>query len=327
VSARYLVLGAGAVGAAIGARLFDQGHDVTLIARGDHLDRMRAEGLTLDAPGGTSHLRIPVVGHPAEARPASGDRVILAVKSQDTPAALDALASSADPHIAVLCAQNGVDNERQALRRFADVYAICVMLPATLLEPGVVQLHGTPRAGILDLGRYPDGVDATAVSTAADLEAAGFSSRPVERVMRLKYRKLLMNLANALEAACGSVDGGSLVVERARAEAVECFRAAGIDCASEEEDLGRRNGVLRVAPIEGRRRQGGSTWQSLARRTGSVEADALNGEIVLLGRLHGIPTPANELLRATANALAAARVPPGSVPPSELLDRLEQMTV
>jgi 2-dehydropantoate 2-reductase len=323
---RYLVLGAGAVGSAIGGRLFEQGHDVTLIARGRHLERMRAEGLTLEAPDATVHLRIPAVSHPAEVRPASGDRVILAVKSQDTPAALDALSSGADPGIAVLCAQNGVDNERQALRRFADVYAICVMLPATLLEPGVVQLHAAPRPGILDLGRYPEGLDTTAEWTAADLEAAGFSSRAVRRVMRLKYRKLLMNLANTLEAACGTVEGGSVVLERARTEAVACYHAAGIDCASAEEDRRRRDGVLHVTPIEGRPRQGGSTWQSLARQTGSVEADALNGEIVLLGRLHGIPTPANELLRTTANALAAAGGRPGSIAPSELLDRLEQMS-
>ena len=64
-----------------------------------------------------------------------------------------------------------------------------------------------------------------------------------------------------------------------------------------------------MAPIEGRRRLGGSTWQSLARGT-PVEVDYLNGEIVLLGRLHGVPAPVNELLcRATHAAVAARRAP------------------
>ena len=45
--------------------------------------------------------------------------------------------------------------------------------------------------------------------------------------------------------------------------------------------------------IGGRRRGGGSSWQSLARGTGTIETDYLNGEIVLLGRLHGVPTPVN----------------------------------
>ena len=55
-----------------------------------------------------------------------------------------------------------------------------------------------------------------------------------------------------------------------------------------------------MKPIEGVRREGGSSWQSLARGPGSIEADYLNGEIVLLGRLHGVPTPANELFQRLA---------------------------
>jgi 2-dehydropantoate 2-reductase len=49
-----------------------------------------------------------------------------------------------------------------------------------------------------------------------------------------------------------------------------------------------------------------------------VEADHLNGEVVLLGRLHGVPTPVNELLQRTANRMARNRVAPGSVPVDEL---------
>ena len=56
--------------------------------------------------------------------------------------------------------------------------------------------------------------------------------------------------------------------------------------------------------------------------TGSIESDYLNGEIVLLGRLHGIPTPVNELLQREANRLARERRPPGSVPAERLLELL-----
>ena len=52
--------------------------------------------------------------------------------------------------------------------------------------------------------------------------------------------------------------------------------------------------------IEGARARGGSTWQSLARGTGTIETDYLNGEIALLGRLHGVPTPVNAALQAIA---------------------------
>jgi 2-dehydropantoate 2-reductase len=74
--------------------------------------------------------------------------------------------------------------------------------------------------------------------------------------------------------------------------------------------------------IDGERRGGGSTWQSLARGLGSTEADFLNGEIVLLGRLHDVPTPVNEALQALARELAASRAAPDSVDPDTIRARL-----
>lgn len=69
--------------------------------------------------------------------------------------------------------------------------------------------------------------------------------------------------------------------------------------------------MLRIRPVEGVRRDGGSTYQSLQRGT-PVETDYLTGEIVLLGRLHGVPTPANALLqRLLAEAAARGDAPAG----------------
>ena len=59
-----------------------------------------------------------------------------------------------------------------------------------------------------------------------------------------------------------------------------------------------------VDEIAGRPRAGSSSWQSLARGTGAIETDYLNGEIVLLGRLHGVPTPLNAALCAVAGRYA-----------------------
>ena len=99
--------------------------------------------------------------------------------------------------------------------------------------------------------------------------------------------------------------------------------AAGIDCASAEEDADRRGDLISLRPIAGERRGGGSSWQSLARGTGSIEVDQLNGEIVLLGRLHGVPTPVNELLQTVAHELARTRAEPGSLTEADLLARLD----
>jgi 2-dehydropantoate 2-reductase len=87
-------------------------------------------------------------------------------------------------------------------------------------------------------------------------------------------------------------------------------------------DAERREALGRPRPIGGHERLGGSSWQSLARQTGNVECDWMNGEIVLLGRLHQIPTPANELLQATANRMAAEGIAPGSIPAERLLSQL-----
>ena len=315
---RYVVFGAGAIGGAIGGRLFESGHDVVLIARGDHHDALTSRGLELRSPEGTITLAITTVDSPERIGLAGGDVVVLAVKSQDTVGALEVLAAAAPPDIAVVCAQNGVANEREVLRRFPNTYAMCVMLPAVHLEPGVVDAHGAPLTGILDLGRYPSGVNSVAERVAADLERSRFSSRAEPAVMRFKYQKLLMNLANAFQAACGDDPGWGDLYARARAEAVACYDAAGIDYASDEEDRERRGELMRMRPIDGQRHLGGSSWQSLARGRGSVEADYLNGEIVLLGRLHGVPTPVNALAQRIANRMARERAAPGSVAAADL---------
>ena len=62
--------------------------------------------------------------------------------------------------------------------------------------------------------------------------------------------------------------------------------------------------------------------RALSGRTGNIEADWLNGEIVLLGRLHHVATPVNELLRSTATRMAREGIAPGSIEAKDLLDQL-----
>jgi 2-dehydropantoate 2-reductase len=319
-----VIFGAGAVGGVVGGGLSAAGHDVLLIARGPHLAAIRESGLLVRSPAGDVRHRVPAVGDPAEVDWRPGDVVLLAVKSTDTAGALRALAVSAPPQTPVFCLQNAVANEPAALRLFPRVYGVCVMLPASHLAAGVVVAHCAPTPGILDLGRYPGGLDATAEAVSAALVAAGFVSQPRPDIMRWKYTKLLLNLGNAVEALCGRVDGVNEAVRPLREEAVAVLRASGIDHASAEEDAERRGDILRAGDVPGAPREGGSSWQSLRRRTGSVEADYLNGEIVLLGRLHGVPTPGNELARQLVNRAARAAAGPGTLTPREFLNRLRQ---
>src|SRR5262249_37220829 len=229
--------------------------------------------------------------HPAALEWGPDDVVVLAMKTQDTAAALDALvAAGASPDMAVVCAQNGVENERLAARRFADVYAMCVMCPAGHLEPGVVEASSTPVSGLLDLGCYPSGIDARGEAIAGALAASTFEAIPRPDIMRWKSTKLLMNLANAAEALCGPVEGLGDLARRARSEGAAVLRAAGIDAATREEDRERRGTIMNPRPIDGRPR--------------------------------GIATPVNALLQHEANEAARAHRPPGSVTPEALLGRL-----
>lgn len=316
---RYLILGAGAVGGVVGARLFQAGHQVVLLARGPHLDAIRQRGLRFETPEGTETLAIRAVGHPADLGATSADVVLLTTKTQHTAAALDDLRIAFGPEVPVVCVQNGVENERLAARRFRHVYGALALLPASHLQPGCVQAHCVPVCGVVDVGCYPAGQDAFCEQLAGDLAASGLVARSSPDIMRWKYAKLLSNLGNALEAACGSNGDWRPLYARLRDEATACFTAAGISWEPEAELHARQQALSPMGVIAGQGRQGGSSWQSLARRTGSIETDYLNGEIALLGRLHGVPTPANAAVQELAAQMARDGAAPGSVSLAEVL--------
>ena len=316
------MFGAGAIGAVVGGRLSQAGFDVTLIARGAHLAALQAGGLRLDSPAGTDTVGVTAVGHPREIDWRGDEVVLMAVKSQQTPDALVDLAAVAPPETPIVCLQNGIANEPATLRLFPNVYAVSVACPTSHLEPGVVQAWSTPVTGLLDIGCYPTGIDQVCTAVAEDLRAATFSSFPDAAISRWKNRKLLTNLGNAIEAVCGPHERQGQLGDMVLAEGEAVLDAAGLEAATAQEDLARRADLLQRGQIAGRTRPGGSSWQSLRRGTGDIETDYLNGEIVLLGRIHGVPTPANALLQRLARELAATGAAPGVIPAATILERL-----
>ena len=321
---RYIIYGAGGIGGAIGGRLFHGGQEVVLICRGEQLTAIQRQGLTLKTPTDTLQLPIRAVGHPLELSFTDSDVVILTMKSQDTELALRDLEHAGGSEVPIICCQNGVDNERMAARRFTRVYGMVVWMPATYLEPGVVLNHATPVGGLLDAGCYPRGVNSLITQVTADITACGFSARPDSHIMRWKYTKLLSNLFNALQAICGLEARGGDFARAVRQEALACYRAAGIDFVPEDEMRQRVQSEVKLASIAGHSRAGGSTWQSLTRGLPAIEVDFLNGEIVLLGTLHGVPTPYNLLLQKVANQMARTGKRPGSVSVEELQRMLDE---
>jgi 2-dehydropantoate 2-reductase len=319
----YVVYGAGAIGGLVGGRLAEAGRRVTLIARGPHLQALQDGGLRIESPAGTSTVTVPAVGRPDQVAWTAEQVVLLAVKSHQTHQALADLVAVAPPGTPIVCLQNGIANEQAALRFFPAVYGVCVMCPASHLQPGVVVAWSTPISGLLDLSRHPEGADDVAEAVAADLRAATFDSFAVPDIRPWKRRKLILNLGNAVEALCGPSERVGPLVDRLSAEGEAALAAAGLPTVTVAEDLARRGDLLQLGTVAGQRRQGGSSWQSLERSTGDIETDYLNGEIVLLGRLHGVPTPANELLQRLARQAAATGALPGSVSADQILAQLD----
>jgi 2-dehydropantoate 2-reductase len=135
-----------------------------------------------------------------------------------------------------------------------------------------------------------------------------------------------MNLANAVDALVSDIENSNALMGPARDEAEACFAAAGIDRVTDADDQERRSGVLATMPVPNTTlplgvRRGGSTWQSFVRGATTTEVDWLNGEIVLLGRQHGVPTPINRLLCDVTAWAAANGVAPRSMTTEEILSR------
>ncbi|WP_224549577.1 ketopantoate reductase family protein [Mesorhizobium sp. CA16] len=306
---RIIVYGIGAVGGAIAAQLSFSGHTVLGIARGRQLDAIRASGLSLSTPQGTGTARFPAHADPWEISFEPDDVVLLTMKTPDTLGALQRLNAAGVTAQPVCCFQNGVANEALALRFFANVYGATVMLPADYDTPGQVAAYFAPKIGAFDIGRYPSGIDDTVEKLCGVLSASGFIADPRDNVMSSKYRKLLANLRNIIDAALGETELQRKWYAKARAEAEAVLTAAGIDW-DKTDAMAREE--LTITAIPGRTRVGSSTLQSIVRGTGSLETDFLNGEIVLLGRLHGMATPVNSALCKLSVELASGRMRPQS---------------
>jgi len=326
---RYVVIGAGAVGGGIGGRLAAAGIDVVLVARGDHLAALQADGLRLRTPEEDLRLAVTAVGGPEELRLEPDDVLVLATKTHQATAALAQWADApvrgggtAGERLPVLTALNGVASERMAMRYFARVYAVCVWMPTVHLTPGEVIVRSTPTAGVFHVGRVPTAEppdDAFLAEVAEQWRAARLDTHRPPDVMAWKYRKLITNIGNAFQALVGQNGRYGDLVQAAEREAREVLDRAGISYTSDEEEAATRAASFTIAPVPGTpEMMGGSSWQSLARGTGSIETDYLNGEIVLLAHAHGTAAPLNTTVASLARQAAAAGRPPGSLSADQL---------
>ena len=328
--ARYVIIGAGAVGGAIGGRLALAGRDVILVARGAHLAALQTNGLRLRTPDDDVTLPVIAVAGPAELTLTGDDVLVLATKTQQAEAALVVWADApvagggtAGERLPVFLALNGVTAEVVAQRYFARVFGVCVWMPTVHLVPGEVIIRSTPKSGMLHLGRVPVSEDPADVSllqsVAADLEGANFDAPRPPDVLPWKYRKLVSNIGNVFQALVARNGDWRPLAERAEAEARAVLDAAGIAYTNDEDEREARAAGFTMKPVPGVEDPGGSTWQSLARGTGNVETDYLNGEIVSIAHRIGRTAPINAALARLGRQAARDGVQPGAMSAAELV--------
>jgi 2-dehydropantoate 2-reductase len=326
---RYVIHGAGAVGSLVGAMLADSGAEVLLIARPAHVAAINERGLVLRSrQGDRSITRIGAVSSPSEITPSPQDVILLTVKSGQTASSVQELREVFDETTPIFCVQNGVRNEELAARRFLPVYGAMAGLSATLVEPGVVAQTLDLRIAI---GNYPLGCDELATSVAADFTKAGFKTTTHERVMAVKWSKLIVNLNNATIAIIDTWVQLARVTPRIAHfmadvidEGIHVLRTAGIplEDANNPFDLQAQTTSLRQVeddPVKQREaaelaydlRTYPSTWVDLKQRRGESEASYFNGEIVLLGERNGVKTPFNATLLQTVEEMSIERIEPG----------------
>ena len=308
---RTIIYGAGGIGSVVGGHLARTGHEVILIGRPGHVDAINKNGLKLITPVGTHILRIPAVTSPDQIDFKPDDVIFFTMKSQNTEDALNTLKKCVD-QIPVFCLQNGVRNEEMAAQLFEDVYGSTVRIGAVYMNSGEVIAHNHP-AGWLIMGRYPKGTDTIVEKTAAQLRKADIYVMVTPDVMRYKWSKLMRNIRSAVGAItdAGHADCKELN-ELVRREAHDLLVEAGITYVTDAQIAEEWPEFNNKPPkFAGGGEPQNSTWQSLARKVGSVENEFFNGEIARLAKKLGRKAPINEGINRIIQDMAAKRETPG----------------
>jgi len=314
---RVIIYGAGGIGGVVGGHLARAGHDVVLVGRPGHVQAIKEHGFRLVTPTETHILRLSAVTSLDQIDFGPDDVIFLCMKGQGTEEALRTL-KEITSDVPIFCLQNGVGNEETATRYFPRVYGVMVRIGAVYLTAGEVTVRRDPP-GWLVIGCYPRGTDELAEAVAAKLRTAGFMVLVTPDVMPYKWGKLMNNLANAVGAITDARGSDVTAITRAAQQELQDLLAqAGIRWVTAEEVAHELPEI--AMPLRGRldTEAQSSTWQSLARRTGTIETEFLNGEVVRLAKKLGRQAPVNEKLLSICLEMSANRDLPGKYTLSQL---------
>jgi 2-dehydropantoate 2-reductase len=308
---RIVVMGTGGTGGYFGAKLGRAGEDVTFVARGAHLEAIRARGLLVRSTAeGEWVTRAPAVERLDGLPPA--DLVLFCVKSFDTETAAAAVRPVVGPGTAVLSIQNGVDNEAVLGRLLGPGHVLGgVAVVFALIEGAGVVAHRA--AGRIAFGEMDDRVTPRARAILAAFERAGIPAEISPGIVRSLWEKYVFLTAHAGMTALLRCPVGTIralpaprrMYRRLLEEMTALGRAEGVTLPSDLVDA-TMGQIDALAPdvlsslhhdlIHGKR----------------LELEALHGHAVRLGERHGVPTP-------TVFAVYAALTPYLDGPPRPLV--------
>lgn len=307
---KICVFGAGSIGGVIGGVLANAGHDVSLIARGAHLEALRANGCRVETGGQTFTV------HPAASDTAADfgpqDIVIVAVKAPAMPAVAAGIAPLLGPETAVVPAMNGIpwwffDGFPQtgpdisypkldpggALAAAIPVKQVmgCVVHMGSMVpEPGVIRHVADNR---LILGEATGGVSDRLTGFAAAFEGTTLSASVTDNLRQEIWLKLLGNfnfapvssLTGATNGEIGADPGLRKLCADLFEEAAEAGRRIGLEpgmTADERTEMGASLGNFRTSMLQD------------FDKSRPPEIDAIVGAVVEIGRATGTPMPVAE---------------------------------
>ena len=318
------IYGAGAIGGWLGMALAQAGHTVSMVARGDTLRALQADGLRLRRPDGTL-AQVAVTAHNDPAALGVQDLVVVAVKAPALAEVARGIAPLLGPHTMVLTAMNGVPwwffqgfggaYAGTALKAVDASGAIAAAIPArhvvgcvvhascALQAPGVVQHHFGNK---LILGEPSGQQTERAKALAALLKRAGFEAPLSEQIQRDTWYKLWGNMTvNPVSALTGATTDLILddplvrdFISQVMREAKEIGARIGIPIDQQPEDrhaVTRKLGAFKTSMLQD------------VEAGKPVELDALVTVVQELGVLTAVPTPFTDALLGLARLQARVK--------------------
>jgi 2-dehydropantoate 2-reductase len=287
---KIAVMGTGAIGGYVGARLAAQGAGVTFVARGRHLAAIREGGLRIQSPLGD--LRVdPASATDDPAAVGEVDVVLLGTKLYDVEAAARAIPPMLGAETAVVCVQNGVDAPDLVARVCGPGYVVggVVLINGEITAPGVIRHNALNRLTVGEL----DGRTSGRLERFVALAGAAGIETTLSRDIRLEiWRKFLVLAPMAALSAMTRVPLAGIrrhpetwcLAEQGMREVVAVANAQGIGLT--DEDLQRTLDFVQGMP---------ATWRaSLAvdlEQGRRLEVEWLSGAVCRLGQAAGIDTP------------------------------------